>query len=94
MRLDLYMVQNGYADSRERAKRLILGGAVSLDGRVAKKPAEEIEGCVEILVREEKFVHCLDNTPGEIEEPVKILVTRNRTERPHGALLQPDTGIR
>ncbi len=50
------MVQNGYADSRERAKRLILGGAVSLDGRVAKKPAEEIEGCVEILVREEKFV--------------------------------------
>ena len=39
-------------------------------------------------------MHCLDNTPGEIEEPVKILVTRNRTERPHGALLQFDIGIR
>ena len=39
-------------------------------------------------------MHCLDNTPGEIEEPVKILVTRNRTERPHGALLQLNIGIR
>ena len=37
-------------------------------------------------------MHCLDNTPGEIEEPVKILVTRNRTERPHGALLQFNIG--
>ena len=26
--------------------------------------------------------------------PVKMLVTRARTERPHGALLQFDTGIR
>ena len=31
---------------------------------------------------------------GEIEIPVKMLVTRARTERPHGALLQLDTGIR
>ena len=31
--------------------------------------------------------HCLDNTSGEIEVPVKMLVTRARTERPHGALL-------
>ena len=33
-------------------------------------------------------------TPGEIEIPVKMLVTCARTERPHGALLQLDTGIR
>ena len=32
--------------------------------------------------------------PVEIEIPVKMLVTRARTERPHGALLQLDTGIR
>ena len=38
--------------------------------------------------------HCLDNASGEIEVPVKMLVTRARTERPHGALLQFDTGIR
>ena len=36
----------------------------------------------------ERFERCLNNKPGEIEEPVKILATRNRTERPHGALLQ------
>ena len=37
---------------------------------------------------------CLNNAPGEIEVPVKMLVTCARTERPHGALLQLDTGIR
>ena len=31
---------------------------------------------------------------GEIEVPVKMLVTRARTERPHGALLQFGTGVR
>ena len=40
------------------------------------------------------FERCLDNAPGEIEIPVKMLVTCARTERPHGALLQLDTGIR
>ena len=34
-----------------------------------------------------KFEHCLNNAPGEIEVPVKMLVTCARTERPHGALL-------
>ena len=38
--------------------------------------------------------HCLDNASGEIEVPVKMLVTRARTERPHGALLQFGTGVR
>ena len=38
--------------------------------------------------------NCLNDTPGEIEIPVKMLVTCARTERPHGALLQFDTGIR
>ena len=31
---------------------------------------------------------------GEIEVTVKILLTRDRTERPHGALLQVNIGIR
>ena len=39
-------------------------------------------------------IHCLDNASGEIEVPVKMLVTRARTERPHGALLQVDTESR
>ena len=56
MRLDCYLAQNGYADSRERAKRLILAGAVTVDGRVINKPALEIEGEPKIAVTEEEFV--------------------------------------
>ena len=42
MRADLYLTQNGYADSRTLARKLIEDGAVVLDGRVLKKAAEEI----------------------------------------------------
>lgn len=34
--------------------------------------------------------HCLNERLGEIIVPVKMQVTRDRTERPRGALLQPD----
>ena len=33
--------------------------------------------------------HCLDEGPGEIEIGVKMRLTRSRTKRPRGALLQP-----
>jgi 23S rRNA (cytidine1920-2'-O)/16S rRNA (cytidine1409-2'-O)-methyltransferase len=56
MRLDVYLFQNGYASSRERAKRLILEGAVTLDGQTVKKPSLEIEGEHAITVTEENFV--------------------------------------
>lgn len=55
MRLDVYLSDNGYADSRERAKRLILAGNVRVDGVVIKKPAFEIDGG-EITVEQERFV--------------------------------------
>ena len=42
MRADLYLTQNGYADSRTLAQKLIADGAVTLDGRVLKKASEEI----------------------------------------------------
>ena len=56
MRLDLYLARNGYAQSRERARRLILSGSVSVDGVTAEKPSEEVEGTPAITVREETFV--------------------------------------
>ena len=56
MRLDCYLATNGYTDSRERAKRLILSGAVTVDGRVADKPAMEVTGEPVISVTEEEFV--------------------------------------
>lgn len=56
MRLDVYLTQKGYTDSRERAKRLITVGAVSLDGRVVDKPAFDVTGDPEVVLTEEEFV--------------------------------------
>ena len=44
MRLDLYLFKNGYAKSREEAKKLILSGFVKIDGRVHAKPSFEVDG--------------------------------------------------
>ena len=56
MRLDSYLAAEGYTESRERAKRLILAGAVTLDGCVVNKPAMEVTGKPEITVQQESFV--------------------------------------
>ena len=56
MRLDVYLAENGYTESRERAKRLVLSGAVQLDGKTVQKPSLEILGSPAVTVREEKFV--------------------------------------
>ena len=42
MRVDIYLVQNGYADSRTLAQKLIADGVVTMDGRTVKKPSEEV----------------------------------------------------
>ena len=42
MRADLYLTQNGYADSRTLAQKLIAEGAVTLDGRILQKASEDI----------------------------------------------------
>ncbi len=42
MRADLYLVRAGHATSRTLAQRLIADGAVTVDGRVLVKAAEEI----------------------------------------------------
>ena len=42
MRADTYLVQNGYAASRTLAQKLIVEGAVQVDGRTVRKPSEEI----------------------------------------------------
>ncbi len=52
MRADLYLVQNGHADSRTLAQKLISEGAVTVDGRTLKKPSEDIpEGEHTVTVR-------------------------------------------
>ena len=44
-----------------------------------------------MLALEAKHRTKVDNVPGEIVVLVKMLVTCDKTERPHGALLQFDT---
>lgn len=44
MRIDEYLVKNGLAKSRERAKELIKNGGVSVDGKIAGKPSCAVDG--------------------------------------------------
>lgn len=51
MRLDLYLCENGYCSTRTEAKKFILSGAVTVDGRVVDKPSYNVSDCgVEISV--------------------------------------------
>ena len=56
MRLDVYLAENGYTDSRERAKRLLLAGRVRVNGRVVGKPSLDVEDGALIEVEQESFV--------------------------------------
>lgn len=56
MRADLYVFTKGYAQSREAAKKSIEGGLCSIDGRVIKKPSEDIDGTTEHTVVCEKAI--------------------------------------
>ena len=42
MRADVFLVENGYAESRTRASRLIEQGCVEIDGKVISKPALDV----------------------------------------------------
>ncbi|MBE6647000.1 MAG: TlyA family RNA methyltransferase [Ruminococcaceae bacterium] len=53
MRADTYLSQNGYAESRTRAARLISEGKVLLDGKTVQKASEEIcEGEHTVVITE------------------------------------------
>lgn len=56
MRLDRYLLENGFTASRESAKRLIEEGLVTVNGAVVTKPAKEITGTPLISVVEKKYV--------------------------------------
>ncbi len=56
MRLDVFLAEHGYADSRAKAKRLIECGAVLLDGKVADKPSLDVVGEPTVTVKQERFV--------------------------------------
>ena len=47
MRIDVYLTQNGYADSRTRAQNLIAAGLVALDGKTVRRPSEDVDESAE-----------------------------------------------
>lgn len=49
-RIDSLLVKKGLCKSRERAKGLIKAGGVQADGRQVKKPSEEFEEHIEIIL--------------------------------------------
>ncbi len=50
MRLDIFLVENGYFPTREKAKKYISDGRVKLDGKVITKPSKEVCDCAMIEV--------------------------------------------
>ena len=42
-RLDIYLVENGLAKSRERAKAMIISGKVTVNSKVCSKPAYDVQ---------------------------------------------------
>ena len=61
MRLDLFLVDKAYAESRQKSQRLIKNRCVSVDGRVITKPSEEINAEADHLIEireteEERYV--------------------------------------
>ena len=46
MRIDVYLTQHGYADSRTRAQHLIAAGLVILDGKTVHRPSEDVDDSI------------------------------------------------
>ncbi|HHD75056.1 MAG TPA: TlyA family RNA methyltransferase, partial [Nitratifractor sp.] len=55
MRLDSYLVEKGFFESRNRAALAIKEGQVSVAEKVVKKPSFSIEEGIEVSVQEVKF---------------------------------------
>ncbi len=53
-RIDIFLVENGLAESREQAKRLILAGVVTVNGDARIKPGQRIPADAEVVLREQQ----------------------------------------
>ena len=51
-RIDTFLVEHGLAESREQAKRLILAGAVTVNGDTRIKPGQRIREDAKVVVQE------------------------------------------
>lgn len=55
MRIDEYMAKNALAQSRERAKSLILNGNISVNGNTVSKPSYQVSGSENIKITGEQL---------------------------------------
>ncbi len=56
-RIDTFLVEHDLVESREQAKRLILAGAVTINGNTRIKPGQHIPADAEVIVQQqEKYV--------------------------------------
>ena len=56
-RIDIFLVEHGLAESREQAKRLILAGAVTVNGDTRIKPGQRVPPNAKVVVQEpQKYV--------------------------------------
>ena len=51
-RIDTFLVEHGLAESREQAKRLILAGAVTVNGNTRIKPGQRVAADAKVVVQE------------------------------------------
>ena len=51
-RIDIFLVEQGLAESREQAKRLILAGAVTVNGDTRIKPGQRVSADAKVVVQE------------------------------------------
>ena len=56
-RLDVFLVENGYARSRERAKELINNGSVTVNGQAAKKASLSIDEHSKVKVNDSDLAY-------------------------------------
>src|SRR5262245_35129514 len=52
-RLDVFLVESGFASTRERAQSLILAGAVTVDGILVNKPGSAVGPTATVKVSED-----------------------------------------
>ena len=75
-RLDQALVERALCDSREKAKRLILAGAVRVNGHPAKKSSDSVKPADEIIVATpERFVSRGGHKLEHALEHFQIIVT-------------------
>ena len=51
-RLDQYLVEQNYYNSREKAKRAVMAGEVKVNGKTVTKPAQKIDEDVAIEIKQ------------------------------------------